>query len=94
MDTYFGMHDYIEIANGLGLFKQSMDMYGYENLTPSVETYKKWVDVTISDPTSVTSCTDFLAGLDDPGYLESPLRHPNGIPMNLNDLCRCLCNTR
>ena len=93
-DSYFGVDDYIEIANGLGLFKQSMNMYGYENLPPSVETYKKWVDVTISDPTSVTSCTDFLEGLDDPGYLELPLRHPNGIPTHLGDVCRCLCNTR
>jgi len=62
-DLYFSMGSYIEIANGLGLFKQPMDMDGYENLTPSVETYKKWMDETIIDPTSVTSCTDFLAGL-------------------------------
>jgi len=62
-DLYFSMVSYIEIANGLGLFKQPMDMDGYENLTPSVETYKKWMDETIIDPTSVTSCTDFLAGL-------------------------------
>ena len=84
----FGMHNYIEIANGLGLFKQPMDMYGYENLTPSVERYKKWVDATIIDPTSVTSCTDFLAGLYGPEYVESPLRYRSGIP---KDFCHCLC---
>jgi len=79
----FGMDSYIEIANGLGLFKQPMDMDGYENLTPSVETYKKWIDETIIDPT-VISCTDLLAGLYDPEF-----RYVSGFPKSY---CYCLAN--
>jgi len=73
--THFTHVDYIEVAHGVELFRQPMDMSGYENLIPSVETYKKWVDTNILDPTSVIPYTDFLARLDSVEPSQSPFRY-------------------
>ena len=77
----FGVVDFIDVMNGLELVKKPMDMYGYENLIPSVETYKKWMDEAVLDSTSVVSTTNFLAGLDSPDYAQSPFRY--------TDFCLC-----
>jgi tryptophan halogenase len=69
----FHLVDFLEICNGLEMFKQPIDMGGYENLTPSVAKYKEMNDARISDPTIITKHTDFLAGLNGPERLGSPL---------------------
>jgi tryptophan halogenase len=69
----FHIVDFLEICNGLEMFKQPIDMEGYENLTPSVAEYKEMNDARISDSTIITKHTDFLAGLYGPERLGSPL---------------------
>jgi tryptophan halogenase len=71
--TTFQFVDYLQICNGLDIFKQPIDMMGYENLVPSVAEYKEMNDARISDPTIITKHTDFLAGLYGPERLGSPL---------------------
>ena len=66
------IEDYLEICNGLDIFKQPIDMMGYENLVPSVAEYKEMNDTRIRDSTNITKHTDFLAGLYGPERLGSP----------------------
>jgi len=73
---YFGSLDYLEVYNGLEIFKQPIDMEGYENLTPSVVEYKEMNDARISDSTIITKHTDFLNGLYGPEHLGSPFGPP------------------
>jgi len=68
----FQLVDFLEICNGLEIFKQPIEMDGYENLTPSVAEYKTMIDARFDTPI-VTSHTDFLAGLYGPERLGSPL---------------------
>jgi|TARA_R110000824_G_scaffold147083_2_gene316432 tryptophan halogenase len=72
----FSLVDYLEICNGLEIFKQPIDMDGYEKLIPSVEEYKERNDANIRNPTSSTKHMDFLAGLHGPERLGSPLGPP------------------
>jgi tryptophan halogenase len=74
----FELVDFLEICNGLEMFKQPIDMEGYENLTPSVAEYKKMNDEAILNSmtrvgTPMLKHTDFLAGLYGPEHLGSPL---------------------
>jgi tryptophan halogenase len=74
----FMLVDFLEICNGLEIFKQPIDMEGYENLTPSVAEYKKINDEAILNSTTrvgtpMLKHTDFLAGLYGPERLGSPL---------------------
>jgi len=68
--------DFLEICNGLEIFKQPMDMEGYENLIPSVAEYKKMNDEAIFNPTTIINHTDFLARLYGPERLGSPFGPP------------------
>jgi len=72
----FELVDFLEICNGLEMFKQPIDMEGYENLTPSVVEYKEMNNARIRDSTNITKHTDFLAGLYGPERLGSPFGPP------------------
>ena len=72
--------DYLEICNGLDMFKQPIDMVGYENLTPSVAEYKKMNDEAFLNPTTIINHAVFLAGLYGPERWGSPLGPPCDCP--------------
>lgn len=74
--VYFSATDYLEICNGLKIFKQPIDMGGYENLTPSIAEYKTRNDEAIRFSKQIMKHTDFLAGLYGPERLGSPLGPP------------------
>ena len=66
--------DFLEIANGLDMFKQPIEMEGYENLRPSVSEYKQQNDERFRNPAAVDiiKCSDFLEGFYGPERLGSP----------------------
>ena len=70
---YFRIFDFLEVCDGLEIFKQPINIEGYENITPSVAEYKTMIDEEILNPTTITSHTNFLAGLYGPERLGSPL---------------------
>jgi len=72
----FNWVDYLEITNGLEIFKQPIDMEGYENLTPSVAEHKKITDARLLNSTTLIKHTNFLAGLYGPERLGSPFGPP------------------
>jgi hypothetical protein len=56
----FAIRDYLDICNGLDMFKQPVNIDGYENLTPSVEEHKKMMDAQILDTNIITTHREFL----------------------------------
>ena len=67
----FGILDYLDICNGLDMFEQSINIDGYENLTPSVEEYKKTIDAQSLDPSIITTHMKFLERVYGPEQLGS-----------------------
>ena len=62
------------------MFKQPIDMVGYENLTPSVAEYKKMNDEAFLNPTTIINHAVFLAGLYGPERWGSPFGPPCDCP--------------
>ena len=67
----FGLIDFYEICNGLELFKEPINIDGYENLTPSFAEYQEMMAAKLDSP-MVTTHTDFLLGLRGPERVGSP----------------------
>jgi tryptophan halogenase len=68
-EWFFTIMDYLDVCNGLNMFKQPVNIDGYENLTPSVEVYKKIIDVQSVDRRIITTHMEFLERVYGPEQL-------------------------
>jgi len=60
MSLSFGLLSYLEVANGLEIFEKEENLENYTNIFPTIDHYKKIIDIKVND---AVSHIDFLKGL-------------------------------